>query len=118
MFQTMSMRMRLLLLHANGAFFLTSDCPVRVHNRVRAAAATHGFQAFEMLFPLKRKYCLAGVYSAGLDRIELESDQVHDVNRSLVVRQTVLSILRSTPITFRTNCKNLNLARKPCDATM
>jgi hypothetical protein len=37
-----------------------------------------------MLFPLSRDYCLVGAYSAGPDRIELESDQVHNLNRTLV----------------------------------
>ena len=78
------MRMRLLLLHANEALFLTSDCPVRVHNPATVPLLPSNFQRFEMLFPLSREYCLAGVYSPGPDRIELGPDQVHKLNRILV----------------------------------
>ena len=37
-----------------------------------------------MLFPLSREYCLAGAFSSGQTRLELESDQVHNLNRALV----------------------------------
>jgi hypothetical protein len=83
-FQEQFMQMHLLLLHANDAFFLTSDCPVRVHAPATAPVLKHGFQSFEMLFPLSREYCLAGVYSPSLSRLELESEQVHKLNRALV----------------------------------
>lgn len=83
-FQKLFMQMRLLLLHANDEFFLTSDCPVRVHDPATAPHLPHGLQSFEMLFPLSREYCLAGVYSTGPARIELESNQVHNLNLALV----------------------------------
>jgi Protein of unknown function (DUF4238) len=83
-FQELFMEMHLLLLHANDAFFLTSDCPVRVHDPATALRLPLGFQSFEMLFPLSREYCLAGVYSSGPVRIGLQSYQVHDLNRALV----------------------------------
>jgi hypothetical protein len=83
-FQKMFMQMRLLVVHANGAFFLTSDSPVRVHDPATAPLLPDGFQSFEMLFPLSREYCLAGVYSSGPTRLELKADQVHRLNRTLV----------------------------------
>jgi hypothetical protein len=43
-----------------------------------------GFQSLEMRFPLSREYCLAGTYSPGPTRLELESDQVETLNRFLV----------------------------------
>jgi hypothetical protein len=82
-FQEQFMQMRLLLLHANDAYFLTSDCPVRVHDPATAPLLRQGFQSFEMLFLLNREYCLAGVHSPSLARLELASDQVHKLNRAL-----------------------------------
>lgn len=85
-FQEMFMRMRLLVLHASDGLFLTSDCPVRVHDPSTAPLLPPNFLAFEMLFPLSRGYCLAGTYSAGPTRLELGADQVRNINR-LLVRQ-------------------------------
>jgi len=82
--QEVLMQMRFLLLHANNAFFLTSDCPVRVHNPSTVPLFPKNVQSFEMLFPLSRDYCLAGAYSTGSDRIELEPDQVQKLNRRFV----------------------------------
>lgn len=83
-FQQRFMGMRLLLLHANDAFFLTSDCPVAVHDPATMPLLPQGFQSFEMRFPLSREYCLAGTYSPGPTRIELEGDQVEKLNRFLI----------------------------------
>lgn len=83
-FQEHFMGMRLLLLHANGGFFVTSDCPVAVHDPATMPILPPGFQSFEMRFPLSREYCLAGTYSPGPSRLELEADQVEKLNRSLI----------------------------------
>lgn len=84
LFQEHFMGMRLLLLHANGAFFVTSDCPVAVHDPATILLLPSGFQSFEMRFPLSREYCLAGTYSPGPARLELEADQVEQLNRFLI----------------------------------
>jgi hypothetical protein len=83
-FQKRFMQMRLFFVHANDAFFLTSDYPVRVHDPATARLLPRSFQSFEMLFPLSREYCLAGAYSAGPAQLELEADQVHNLNRRMV----------------------------------
>ena len=83
-FQQRFMGMRLLLMHANDAFFVTSDCPVAVHDPATMPLLPQGFQSLEMRFPLSREYCLAGTYSPGPTRLELESDQVETLNRFLV----------------------------------
>jgi hypothetical protein len=83
-FQKHFMGMRLLLLHANDAFFVTSDCPVAAHNPATRPVLPPGFQSFEMRFPLSREYCLAGTYSPGPARLEIEADQVEVLNRFLI----------------------------------
>ncbi len=83
-FQQRFMGMRLLLIHANDAFFVTSDCPVAVHDPATMPLLPQGFQSFEMRFPLSREYCLAGTYSPGPARLELDADQVRNLNRFLV----------------------------------
>jgi hypothetical protein len=83
-FQKHFMGMRLLLLHANDAFFVTSDCPVAAHNPATMPVLPPGFQSFEMRFPLSREYCLAGTYSPGPARLEIEVDQVENLNRFLI----------------------------------
>jgi hypothetical protein len=83
-FQRRFMGMRLLLMHANDAFFVTSDCPVAAHDPATMPFLPQGFQSFEMRFPLSREYCLAGTYSPGPTRLELESEQVETLNRFLV----------------------------------
>ena len=83
-FQKMFMDMRLLLLRANEGLFVTSDCPVRVHDPSTAPLLPRDYLSFEMLFPLSREYCLAGTYSTGPTRLELDTDQVRNLNRVLV----------------------------------
>jgi len=83
-FQQRFMGMRLLLMHANDAFFVTSDCPVAVHDPATMALLPQGFQSLEMRFPLSREYCLAGTYSPGPARLELDADQVRNLNGFLV----------------------------------
>ncbi len=84
LFQERFMGMRLLLLHANDAFFVTSDCPVAVHDPATTPLLPQGSHSFEMRFPLSREYCLVGTYSPGPTRLELEADQVKRLNRFLV----------------------------------
>jgi hypothetical protein len=83
-FQQRFMGMRLLLMHANDAFFVTSDCPVAVHAPATRPLLPQGFQSLEMRFPLSREYCLAGTYSPGPTRLELDADQVRNLNGFLV----------------------------------
>jgi hypothetical protein len=83
-FQERFMNMRLLLLHANDAFFVTSDCPVAVHDPATMPLLPKGFQSFEMRFPLSREYCLAGTFSPGPTQLELASSEVEKLNRFLV----------------------------------
>jgi hypothetical protein len=83
-FQQRFMGMRLLLMHANDAFFVTSDCPVAVHAPATRPLLPQGFQSLEMRFPLSREYCLAGTYSPGPARLELDADQVRNLNGFLV----------------------------------
>jgi|GEM_PF-7113480 hypothetical protein len=83
-FQQRFMGMRLLLMHANDGAFVTSDCPVAVHDPATMPLLPQGFQSLEMRFPLSRDYCLAGTYSPGPTRLELESDQVEKLNRFLI----------------------------------
>ena len=83
-FQKHFMGMRLLLLHANNGFFVTSDCPVAVHDPATIPVLPPGFQSFEMRFPLSREYCLAGTYSPGPAKLEIEADQVEQLNRFLI----------------------------------
>jgi hypothetical protein len=83
-FQQRFMGMDLLLMHANDAFFVTSDCPVAVHDPATRPLLPQGFQSFEMRFPLSREFCLVGTYSPGPRRLELERDQVEILNRFLV----------------------------------
>ncbi|HUZ97186.1 MAG TPA: DUF4238 domain-containing protein [Edaphobacter sp.] len=84
LFQQRFMNMRLLLLHANDAFFVTSDCPVAVHDPATMPLLPRGFRSFEMRFPLSREYCLAGTYSSGPAEVQLPSNQVEKLNRFLV----------------------------------
>jgi hypothetical protein len=84
LFQQRFMNMRLLLLHANDAFFVTSDCPVAVHDPATMPLLPQGFQSFEMRFPLSREYCLAGTYSSGPAQLQLASNEVEKLNRFLV----------------------------------
>lgn len=86
LFQQRFMKMRLLLLHANDAFFVTSDCPVAVHDPETMPLLPRGFQSFEMRFPLSREYCLAGTYSSGPAQLQLDSTQVKKLNRFLIRR--------------------------------
>ncbi len=83
-FQEHLMGMRLLLLRANNGLFLTSDCPVAVHNPATRPILPPGFQSYEMVFPISRKYCLAGTYSVGPANLEIEADQVENLNRFLI----------------------------------
>ena len=83
-FQQRFMGMRLLLMHANDGFFVTSDCPVAVHDPATMPLLPQGFQSLEMRFPLSREYCLAGTYSRGPTRLELDADQVRNLNGFLV----------------------------------
>jgi len=83
-FQQRFMGMRLLLMHANDAFFVTSDCPVAVHDLSTMPLLPQGFQSLGMRFPLSREYCLAGTYSPGPARLELDADQVRNLNGFLV----------------------------------
>ena len=83
-FQQRFMNMRLLLVRANDAFFVTSDCPVAVHDPSTAPLLSPGFLSFEMRFPLSREYCLAGTYSSGPTELQLASDQVEKFNRFLI----------------------------------
>ena len=83
-FQQRFMGMRLLLMHANDGFFVTSDCPVAVHDPATMPLLPQGFQSLEMRFPLSREYCLAGTYSPGPTRLELDADQVRNLNGFLV----------------------------------
>jgi hypothetical protein len=84
LFQQRFMEMRLLLIHANDAYFVTSDCPVAVHDPATTPLLSQGFQPLEMRFPLSREYCLAGTYSLGPTRLELKSDEVEKLNRALI----------------------------------
>lgn len=84
LFQQRFMNMRLLLLRANDAFFVTSDCPVAVHDPATVPFMPRGFQSFEMRFPLSREYCLAGTYSPGPAQLQLAGNQVEKLNRFLV----------------------------------
>jgi hypothetical protein len=84
LFQQRLMNMRLLLLRANDAFFVTSDCPVAVHDPATVPSLPRGFQSFEMRFPLSREYCLAGTYSPGPAKLQLAGNQVEKLNRFLV----------------------------------
>jgi Protein of unknown function (DUF4238) len=84
LFQQRFMNMRLLLLHANDAFFVTSDCPVAVHDPATIPLLPQGLQSFEMRFPLSREYCLAGTYSSGPAQLQLASNEVEKLNRFLV----------------------------------
>lgn len=83
-FQRRFMGMRLLLMHANNAFLVTSDCPVAVHDSATIPLLPQGFQSLEMRFPLSREYCLAGTYSPGQARLELDADQVRKLNGFLI----------------------------------
>jgi len=83
-FQQRFMGMRLQLMHANDAFFVTSDCPVAVHDLSTMPLLPQGFQSLGMRFPLSREYCLAGTYSPGPARLELDADQVRNLNGFLV----------------------------------
>lgn len=83
-FQKHFMGIRLLLLHANDAFFVTSDCPVTVHNPATIPALPPGLQSFELRFPLSREYCLAGTCSPCPAKLEIEADQVEKLNRFLI----------------------------------
>jgi hypothetical protein len=84
LFQRQFMDMRLMIIHANDALFVTSDCPVAVHDPSKASLLPRGFLSFEMCFPLSRKYCLAGTYSSGPSKLQLASDQVEKLNRFLI----------------------------------
>jgi hypothetical protein len=84
LFQHRFMNMRLLLLHANDAFFVTSDCPVAVHDPATIPFLPKGFQSLEMRFSLSREYCLAGTYSPGPAILQLTCNQVENLNRFLV----------------------------------
>jgi hypothetical protein len=52
-FQRRFMGMRLLLMHANDAFFVTTDCPVAVHDPATMPLLPQGFQSLEMRFRLQ-----------------------------------------------------------------
>jgi hypothetical protein len=64
-FQQRFMGMRLLLMHANNAFFVTSDCPVAVHDPATRPLLPQGFLPLEMRFPFSREYCLGRVHTIG-----------------------------------------------------
>lgn len=78
------MGMSLSLLHANDSFFLTCDCPVRIHELAFGPLVLSGFQRIEMLFPLNRDFCLAGSHSKDKDRLELSKGEVQVVNTSII----------------------------------
>lgn len=84
LFQQRFMNMRLLLLRANDAFFVTSDHPAAVHDPSTTPFLPRGSLSFEMRFPLSREYCLAGTYSSGPTELQLASDQVEKFNRALI----------------------------------
>jgi Protein of unknown function (DUF4238) len=83
-FQDEFMRMNLFLLHANDAFFLTSDSPVIVHDPAKPLLLPHGALSPDLLFPLSREFCLAGTPAANPGLIELADPQVLALNRRLV----------------------------------
>lgn len=83
-FQSRFMSMDLIMLHANGAFFLTSDSPVSVFAPETAAQTPDGHISFQLLFPLSREFCLAGTILDGPDRIEFSSDEVKRVNDTII----------------------------------
>jgi hypothetical protein len=83
-FQELFMGMRLRVLHANQAHFLTSDCPVRVNDPAVPCPLPKSYEWVDLLFPLNRELCLAGSYSGETARLELMRDQVADVNRILI----------------------------------
>jgi hypothetical protein len=83
-FQQQFMNMHLLLLRANDAFFVTSDCPVAVHDPSTTPSLPVGGLSLEMRFPLSREYCLAGTYSPAPTELQLASNQVEKFNRFLI----------------------------------
>ena len=80
-FQELFMGMYLALLHANDSFFLTCDCPVRVHEPTSVLSGDH---PVEMLFPLNREFCLVGSTVKGEERLELASPDVQVINASII----------------------------------
>jgi hypothetical protein len=83
-FQKRFMSMHLILLHANGGYFLTSDSPVSVFDPETAAQTPEGYVSFQMLFPLSREYCLAGTILDGPNQIEFDAKEVRNVNNSVI----------------------------------
>jgi len=82
-FQKLFMQMHLSVLHAGDGFFITCDCPVRVHNPATIPLLPKGYDAFDMLFPLSREFCLVGSHSKNVGRLELDREQVTKLNRAI-----------------------------------
>jgi hypothetical protein len=82
-FQKLFMQMHLSVLHAESRHFLTSDCPVRVHDPATAPLLPKGYNSFEMLFPLSREFCLIGSYSKHAGRMEMAETHVKNMNLAL-----------------------------------
>jgi hypothetical protein len=76
--------MHLVLLHANDAFFLTSDCPVAVHDPEKRPPLHPRARYLDMRFPISRDYCLAGSFTPGPSRLEIQREEVEKMNRMLI----------------------------------
>lgn len=84
LFQAQFMHMHLVLLHADDAFFLTSDCPVTVHDPEKRPPLHAGARHLDMRFPVSLDYCLAGSFTPGPSRLELQREEVEKMNRMLI----------------------------------